>query len=145
MLRGSAKAEDHEWVVTTFCKRRAAIENASAASKLVFQLTLATFWKSFIAQHGSSHRFAQLPRSAQMEYFKSLLRLQAKLFEQEDFAKVIPLEMLNLYVAAIISKSPNFEIEVATFLDRHLRQGTRMLPSAIGLEKGRIPMSKRYH
>ncbi len=115
-------------MVATFRKRRAAIENASAAEQLPFQLTLAIFWKGFIAQHGNPDRFAQLPRIAQMEYFKKLLRLQAALLEQKDFEKAIPLEMLNIYLAAIISKCRHFKTEAATFLDHHASQGQQMLP-----------------
>ena len=142
MFRWSTKPEtnhaDDQWVVSTFRKRRAAIENASSAEQLAFQLTLAIFWQGFIAQHGSPDSFAQLPRVIQMEYFKKLLRLQATLLEQKDFEKAIPLEMLNIYLAAIISKCRDFKTEAATFLGHHSSQGHQMaalVNAAIGTEK----------
>jgi hypothetical protein len=73
-----------------------------------------------------------------MEYFKKLLRLQATLLEQKDFEKAIPLEMLNIYLAAIISKCRDFKAEAATFLGHHSSQGRQMaalVNTAIGTEK----------
>jgi hypothetical protein len=128
---------DDEWVVSAFRKRRTAIENAGASERLAFQLTLALFWRSFIAQHRSPERFARLPRASQMEYFKKLLRLQATFLEQKDFEKALPLEMLGIYVAAIISKCRDFRTEAATFLHHHARQGEQMaalVNGAIGAE-----------
>ncbi len=127
MFRGSTGAEgDDRWVVRTFRKRRAAIEDAGPAEQLACQLTLAMLWNGFIAQHGSPEHFARMPRAAQMEYFKKLLRLQAALLEQKDFEKAVPLEMLNIYLAAIISACRDFKIEVAAFLDRHVRKGEQI-------------------
>ncbi|HEY7242938.1 MAG TPA: hypothetical protein VH678_03535 [Xanthobacteraceae bacterium] len=129
---------DDQWVVSTFRKRRAIIENASPAEQLAFQLTLAIVWKGFIAQHGSRDRFAQLPRATQMQYLKELLRLQVTLLDQKDFEKAIPLEMLNIYLAAIISKCRDFTIEAETFLDHHTSQGHRMaalVNAAMGTDK----------
>jgi hypothetical protein len=141
MFRSSITPEtnhsDDQWVVSTFRKRRAAIENASSAEQLAFQLTLAIFWRGFIAQHGSPDSFAQLPRAIQMEYFKKLLRLQATLLEQKDFEKAIPLEMMNIYLAAVISKCRDFKTEAARFLGHHSRQGHHMaalVNAAIGTE-----------
>src|ERR1700722_12925004 len=66
MFRWSTKPEtnhaDHQWVVSTFRKRRAAIENASSAEQLGFQLTLAIFWQGFLGQHGRPDRFPLVPR-----------------------------------------------------------------------------------
>jgi hypothetical protein len=74
---------DHEWAVSTFRERRAAIEKADPAVQLAFQITLAIYWKAFIAQHGSPARFAQLGRDEQMQYFKKMLALQVSLFDQK--------------------------------------------------------------
>jgi hypothetical protein len=142
MIRWPDKAQtsraDDQWVVSTFRKRRATFENASAAKQLAFESTLATLWNGFIAQHGSAERFAQLERATQMEYFKKLLRLQASLLEQENFDKAIPLEMLTIYLAAIISNCRDFKTEAATFLQHHVHRGQQMagfLNAAIATRK----------
>ena len=91
--------DDHEWVVRRFRERRSTVERASEVHRLAFQLTLAVFWKAFIAQHRSPVHFAQLPKTAQMDYFKKSLALQSSLFDENDIEKAVPLEMLNLHLA----------------------------------------------
>jgi hypothetical protein len=115
-------ADDRTWAVTLFRKRREEIEGDPEAH-FTFAIVLATYWKAFITTHKSPAAFAKLPRDEQMGYFQKLMRLQASLFEQNDLEKAIPLEMLGIFVAAIINEDHAMEREAASFLDAYARKG----------------------
>jgi hypothetical protein len=123
-----ASIDDREWVITTFRERRKAVEASGALEQVKFQIGLATYWSGFIGTHGSAVAFAQLPRNEQMEYFRKLLKLQAAISQKGDVEAAVPLQMMNLYLAAIINGDRVFEAEAAAFLDEHARQGHSMLP-----------------
>ena len=57
-----------------------------------------------------------------------MVTLQAIFFDDKDFEKAVPLEMLNIYLSAIINKHRTFEVEAANFLEEHVRRLDQLLP-----------------
>jgi hypothetical protein len=116
-------ADDRTWAIAQFRKRRDEIESEPEEVQLGFAIVLAAYWKAFIAVHQSPAHFAKLPRDQQMDYFRKLMLLQANLVERNELEKAIPLEMLGLFIGAIINEDYAFEQEAATFLEPYARKG----------------------
>ncbi|HMD14952.1 MAG TPA: hypothetical protein VKI62_10020 [Bacteroidota bacterium] len=122
---------DYDWVVARFHKLRGEIERASIEEQYTFSIFLVLYWKDFIGTHGSPMAFADLLRNEQIAYFKEMMSLRAILFEQMDFKKAIPLEMLTMFLSAIINGDDFFEQEVARIFDTYARKGWDLV-GAIG-------------
>src|SRR5215469_5684134 len=95
--------DDRTWAITQFRKRREEIESEPEEAQNLFAIVLAAYWKAFIAVHQSPAHFAKLPRDQQIDYFRNLMLLQTNLVERNELEKAIPLEMLGLFIAAIIN------------------------------------------
>ena len=115
--------EYRDWMVARFHKLRWEIQSASTREQFVLSLVFALYWKDFIVTHGSPAAFANLMRNEQIAYFDEMMSLRAILFEHKDFEKAIPLEMLTMFLSAIINGNEVFEQEVAHIFDTHARKG----------------------
>jgi hypothetical protein len=95
----------------------------SDAEQFSFSIALAFHWKAFLASQRSPSTFSSLPRPKQMEYFRKLLAECEKYAAERDVEMLFPLEMLVMYLAAIIEGDREFEREAAAFLDAYTRRG----------------------
>ncbi len=115
--------EYRDWMVARFHKLRWEIQSASTREQFVLSLVFALYWKDFIVTHGSPAAFANLTRIEQIAYFEEMMSLRAILFEHKDFEKAIPLEMLTMFLCAIVNGDQSFEQEVAQVLDAYASKG----------------------
>lgn len=120
---GSPNVGTYEWIVAKFRVRRAEIESSTPWMQLAFSAVLAIYWRHFILAHGSPGAFAELPRHEQMAYFKKVMAVVSGYFEQNDLEKAVPIEMLSMYLYAIIGGHREFEEETADFLDEYAKSG----------------------
>jgi len=137
--------DDRAWVIAKFRDRRVEIETADEVSKAAFATILAMYWKAFLAEHKSPAAYGSLPRDQQMKYYKNWLNVCAKFESTGESEKVVPAELLCLFLAAIINRDREFEFEVAGFLDDYARKGWEISQIAspavrpkLGFNVGRI-------
>jgi hypothetical protein len=109
------------WTVAEFRKWREEITAADEHQQLAFAVALAINWKFFIAAHESPTAFARLQRSEQMKFYEKWLGLT--LLRPHDREATRAAQMLCYFLAAIINKDREFEVEAAQFLDAHCRKG----------------------
>jgi hypothetical protein len=115
--------EYRDWMVARFHTLRSKIQSASTKEQFILSLVFALYWKDFIVTHGSPAAFANLARYEQIAYFQEMMSLRAILFEQKDFEKAIPLELLTMFLSAIINGDEVFEQDVAQVLDGYASKG----------------------
>jgi hypothetical protein len=120
--------ENREWSVAKFRERRSQIEAADEVAKGAFAIILATYWRAFLAKYESPAAFGRLPRDEQMQHYAGWLGICEKFESMGDHEKLVPAELMTLYLAAIINNDREFEAEAAGFLEQHARAGWQMLP-----------------
>jgi hypothetical protein len=120
--------DNREWVIAKFRDRRSQIEGGDEVSQGAFAVILATFWKAFLAEHESPAAFGRLPRDEQMQHYGRWLGICEKFEAMGDDEKLVPAELITLYLASIINNDREFEVEAAAFLDKHARTGWQMTP-----------------
>jgi hypothetical protein len=121
-------SDSRSLVISEFRELRAEIERANPVEKLSFQITLALNWNTFVANHGSPGQFAKLTRDEQIEYLNKMIKLRDSYAKENNKEHFVPLQMLSIYIAAIIDNDRDLELEAAGFLDEHARRGHQMLP-----------------
>jgi hypothetical protein len=107
--------------IKAFREKCQAIRAGDDVTQMAFAFAIALTWKAFLSEHTSPTAFAQLPRDEQMTYYRKCLAAAAGL--QRDPTTACALSMFCDFLAAVISKDRDFELEAGQFLDSFARIG----------------------
>ncbi|MGO9547203.1 MAG: hypothetical protein ACLPPF_20715 [Rhodomicrobium sp.] len=125
-MSSESEQSDREWLISQFYEMRNSLDAADERIKITFSVGLAIQRRLFLDRFESPANFSLVSKEQQMDYYMHLVGLLQYHNQNNDGERAAPLLAIIPYVAAIIEKDGDFEMEVAKFCDHYARKGWKI-------------------